>query len=217
MPVAAIQRRRSKPLSRHSGLTLSVTTKGTLIRRDIGLLRKISERNTLTINVTITTLSRNLSRMLEGRAPRPAKRLETVRALTEAGLRTGIFIMPVVPGITDSPESLEALVAASDRAGASYVAYQVLFLRGSAKKEFYPFLDAHFPRLAPRLKRIYGANVYYSADYRAGIDKLMRGLLRTYGLMPRSGSWKDGRTGSGRGRSATIEKIIGESQLPLGF
>jgi DNA repair photolyase len=223
-------------LARREGLTLSITTKGALITRDIDLLLEIARRNTLTINITITTLSRKLSRMLEGRAPRPAKRLEALRSLTSAGLRAGVFIMPVIPAITDGAAALEAIVAAASRAGASYVACQALFLRSSARKEFYPFLDASFPKLAPRLKRIYGANVYYTSDYRERLSVLFRKLQVKYGFAPRSGRWDPGassngerrlrRTGGGAGaaggasrasRSRTVTHLIDRLQMPLAF
>jgi DNA repair photolyase len=220
--------------ARRQGLSLSITTKGCLITRDIELLQSIARRNRLSMHVTITTLSRKLSRLLEPRAPRPGRRLETVRALTGAGIRTGIFIMPVIPGITDAPSSLEALVAASARAGASSVAYQTLSLRGSTKKEFYPFLDASFPRLAPRLRRAYGANGDYSSGYRCQLRRFMEALLRKYGLSPRLDSWEEGgqegrRQGKGPESEAAVRPSRGArreagwieteegSQLPLGF
>jgi DNA repair photolyase len=220
--------------ARRQGLSLSITTKGCLITRDIELLQSIARRNRLSMHVTITTLSRKLSRLLEPRAPRPGRRLETVRALTGAGIRTGIFIMPVIPGITDATSSLEALVAASARAGASSVAYQTLSLRGSTKKEFYPFLDASFPRLAPRLRRAYGANGDYSSGYRRQLRRFMEALLRKYGLSPRLDSWEEGgqegrRQGKGPESEAAVRPSRGArreagwieteegSQLPLGF
>jgi len=94
--------------------------------------------------------------------------------------------MPVLPGITDLPAMLEAIAAASARAGASYLAHQVLFLRSSAKKEFYPFLAEHFPRLAPRYRRIYGATERHTPEYREKVDTLVAALRRKHGLEPRA-------------------------------
>jgi DNA repair photolyase len=221
-------------LARRQGLSLSITTKGYLITRDIDLLQSIARRNRLSVHVTITTLSRRLSRLLEPRAPRPEKRLEAVRALTGASIRAGIFIMPVIPGITDAPSSLEALVAASARAGASSVAYQTLSLRGSTKKEFYPFLDASFPRLAPRLRRAYGASGGYSSGYRHQLRRFMEALLLKYDLSPHLDSWEErgqegGQQGKGPGSQGAVRpergarrpaeriEMEGGSQLPLGF
>lgn len=213
--------------ARKEGLRLSITTKGTLVTRDIDLLRAVSERNDLTVNMTITTLSRRLARLLEPRAPRPGKRLEAVRELSEAGLRTGVFIMPVIPGITDAPASLDALVGAAARAGASRVAHQVLFLRDSARREFFPLVQRAYPRLAPHLRRGYRADVYYSADYRARVDQLMRTLRRKHGLSRREEATARDARGGADGAAcvaggATVavlnaKESLGNSQLPLCF
>ena len=77
-------------LTRHEGLHLGIITKGNLILRDIDLLKEIGQKNRLTANVTITTLNVKLARILEPRAPRPDLRMDTVRQLNQAGIRTGV-------------------------------------------------------------------------------------------------------------------------------
>jgi DNA repair photolyase len=119
---------------------------------------------------------------MEPRAPRPGKRLLAVRALSEAGIRTGVFIMPVLPGITDRTASLEAIASAASRAGASYMAHQVLFLMSSAKRSFYPFLSERFPGLLARYRRTYALSAYNTAAYRKRIDLLMESLKKRYDL-----------------------------------
>lgn len=171
--------------ARREGLSLSITTKSALVTRDIDLITAVAKRNAISVNMTITTLSRRLARILEPRAPRPALRLEAVRDLARAGIPVGVFIMPILPGITDAPSSLEALVSAAARGGASYVAHQVLFLRTSAKKEFFPFLAEHFPGHVRRYRWIYGSAAYYSPEYREKISVLMRELRGRYGLSSR--------------------------------
>jgi len=84
------------------------------------LLRRIAERSSLTINITIVTIRTRLARLLELRAPRPDLRLDAVRKLREAGLRAGVFAMPVLPGITDSEKELDALAHAASDAGAQW-------------------------------------------------------------------------------------------------
>jgi len=182
-----VTRKLLEVFAKRNGLRLSITTKSDLVTRDLDLLGEIARRNRLTVNLTITTVNRRLARLLEPRAPRPLRRFEAVRQVSEAGIAAGVFIMPIVPGITDAPESLESLVAAAARAGASYLAHQVLFLRSSAKKEFYPFLRGNFPRLSPRYVRIYGASAYHTAEYRRRIDDLVGTLRRKHGLDSRPG------------------------------
>lgn len=164
------------------GIRFSITTKSDLVTRDIDCLREIGLRMPLSVNITITTLNRRLSRTMEPRAPRPARRLLAVRALARAGIRTGVFIMPVLPGITDRPASLEAIASAAARAGASHLAHQVLFLMSSAKRSFYPFLEERFPRLLARYRRTYALSAYNTAAYRQRIDALMESLKKRYDL-----------------------------------
>jgi DNA repair photolyase len=218
-----VTRRLLEVFSRREGLRLSITTKSDLVTRDIDLIREIARRNSISVNLTITTLSRRLARILEPRAPRPALRLIAVKTLAEAGIPTGVFIMPVVPGITDAAESLEAIVAAAARAGASYLAHQVLFLRDSAKKEFYPFLAEHFPRLAPRYRRIYGGSAYHTEEYRDRVDALVSSLRRKYGLGTRASceepdTARDDGMAAGRppARHADAQSGTG-AQMALGF
>ncbi len=95
--------------SRHAGYKLGMITKSNLITRDIDLLQRIAERNTLVVHVTITTTDAELARKLEPRAPRPDLRFAAVRKLREAGIRTGIFCSPLMPGINDAEASVEAV------------------------------------------------------------------------------------------------------------
>jgi DNA repair photolyase len=136
-------------------LSLSITTKSDLVTRDVDLLTRIRERNDVQVNLTITSPHHTLSRRIEPRAPRPDKRLAAVKSLAEAGVPVGIFLMPVMPWINDAPEDLELLGGLASEAGAGYLVSQVLFLRQSAKKRFFPFLGEEFPELLPLYRRLY--------------------------------------------------------------
>jgi DNA repair photolyase len=144
-------------LAARRGLRLSITTKSDLVTRDLDLLQRVRERNQVEVNVTVTTPHYRLSRKTEPRAPRPDRRLAAVRALAESGLTAGVFIMPILPRITDSLEDLDLLIGLAREAGASYVATQVLFLRKCSKKRFYPWLEEEFPGLLPCYRRLYAS------------------------------------------------------------
>src|SRR3984957_7262284 len=103
--------------ARHRGFELGIVTKSNLIVRDIELLREVSQYNALSIHITITTMNVELARILEPRAPRPGLRTEAVRELSAAGLDVGVSSSPVLPGITDSPADLEAVVRSAAAAG----------------------------------------------------------------------------------------------------
>src|SRR5579863_4850344 len=134
--------------ARHRGYELGIITKSNLIARDLEQLKEVAKTNRLSVHVTVTTLNVDLARILEPRAPRPDLRLEAVRTLSQAGLRVGVSCSPVVPGITDAPKDLEAVVQGAAEAGADYVFANPLFLKPCSAAVFLPFLDQNFPRLA---------------------------------------------------------------------
>ena len=115
-------------MAEREGLSLSITTKSNQVVRDIDVIKRISERSSITIHMTVTTLRTRLARMLEPRAPRPDLRLAALRQLREAGINAGVNAMPVLPGLTDREEDLDALARAARDAGAQWIAASVLFL-----------------------------------------------------------------------------------------
>jgi DNA repair photolyase len=132
--------------------------------------------------MTITTPRARLARMLEPRAPRPELRFAAVRKLREAGLQAGVFVMPVLPGITDRPQDLDALAREASNAGAQWFCASVLFLMPSSRKEFMPFLEKEFPRLAQQYRDFYEKRAYAPESYRRDISRQFAELRRKYGL-----------------------------------
>lgn len=169
-------------LARHKGLEIGVVTKGTLILRDMELLRVLSRQNTLTICVTITTMNTELARILEPRAPRPDLRMKVVRQLTEGGIRAGINCAPVLPGITDIPADIETLVAAAAQAGAAFVFSNPLFLKSCSEKVFLLFVEQEFPHLLPLYRARYSSRAFLPAEYGRRITKLVRKYCAKYRL-----------------------------------
>ena len=175
------------------GLSVSITTKSDQVAKGIELLKRISERSSLTVNVTITTVRTRLARLLEPRAPRPDLRLAAVRKLREAGISTGVFAMPILPGLTDSEKDLDALAKAAKDSGAQWLGANVLFLMPSSWKPFLEFLESHFPRLATRYRDWYRGYGYAPERYRRQIAERVSKLRTKYGLGSRP-SGGDGRS-----------------------
>jgi DNA repair photolyase len=169
-------------LVRHEGLELGIITKGNLILRDLDLLTQIAQKNRLTANVTITTLNVDLARILEPRAPRPDLRMETVRKLTQAGIRTGVSCSPVIPGITDSMRNLEALVRATAEAGGKHIFANPLFLKPCSAAVFLPFLEKEFPQLAADYRQRYKDRAFLPKSYGKRISQLMGRLRQKHGM-----------------------------------
>jgi len=164
------------------GLSLSITTKSDQVLRDLDLLKRIHERSTLTVNLSVTTPRARLARLLEPRAPRPDLRIAAVRTLRQAGIAAGILVMPVLPGLTDGVADLENLAAAARDAGACWFAASVLFLMPASRKQFFPFLAQKFPRLMRRYQEWYARSGYAPESYRAEIKERFASLRRKYGL-----------------------------------
>jgi DNA repair photolyase len=164
------------------GLTVSITTKSNQVLRDVDLLRRIAAHSTLHVNLTVTTHRARLARLLEPRAPRPDLRLAAVHALRDAGLAAGVFVMPVLPGLTDRAEDLEALARAARDAGAQWFAASVLFLMPSAREQFFPFLERKFPRLARQYRERCQNAAYAPESYRREISQRVASIRTKYGL-----------------------------------
>jgi len=167
------------------GLSVSITTKSNQVVRDLDLLCRIAAGSALHINITITTLRPRLARLLEPRAPRPDLRLAAVKALREAGLPVGVFAMPVLPGLTDGEADLDALCCAARDAGAQWLAASVLFLMPSAQKQFLPFVQEKFPRLARQYRAWYARSGHAPESYRREIAVRVARLRARYGLRSR--------------------------------
>ena len=164
------------------GRFLSITTKSNLIKRDIDLLKTVARSNVLHINITITTSDADLARKLEPRAPRPDLRLAAVAALASAGLSVGVFLNPIVPGLTDGVANLDRVASAAAHAGARYLGGGILFLMPSAQKEFFPFLDREFPELAPRYRQRFAHNPYLRGEYARMIRERVARIRARHGL-----------------------------------
>lgn len=172
-------------LAKREGLSISIITKSNQIVRDIDVLKKIAERSSLQIDITVTTLRARLARLLEPRAPQPNLRLAAVKELHEAGLPVGVSASPLLPGITDGEGELEAVAAAAKEAGAQWFFSGVLFLMPSSAKQFLPFVREKFPRLAKQYEQWYAKNGYAPAEYRRKASERVARLRKKYGFAPR--------------------------------
>jgi len=165
--------------ARESGWHLGITTKSDVITRDIDLLKQIARRNVLGIHITITTTDEKLARLIEPRAPRVELRLDTVRRLRAAGICVAVFPNPVMPGINDSEESLDAVARAAKEAGAMSFGGGALYLPGASQQVFLPFVDREFPHLAQRYRETFEKGIHLSRRYKEALsEKVHRIRLR---------------------------------------
>ena len=167
------------------GVRLSITTKATLVARDANLLAEIARGSELSVNFSITTADPALARRLEPRAPRPDLRFGAMAALARAGIETRLFVMPVLPLITDGEDNLRALLGAARAAGASAAESNVLFLRPGTRETFFAFLTAEFPALVAEYERLYAGSAYAPRRYVAEIEARVARLASAAGFAAR--------------------------------
>lgn len=169
-------------LAEHAGLHVTLITKSPLITRDIDVLSRLMQRSSLSVHLSLITLDRELARRLEPRAPTPEARLRALARLREAGIDAGINCMPVLPGITDDPFALEALVRRVAEAGATYVSACALRLQPAARERYLPFIEREFPHLAERYRSTYATSSNARDSYREGLARFFARVCRRYGV-----------------------------------
>jgi len=142
----------------------SVLTKSPLLLRDLDLMKEISERTDFTANLSIPTLDEKAWRDTEPHTPHPRKRIEAVAELKRAGIRTGVLIAPLIPGVNDAPHQVEPLLELLDEAGPDSIGGVALHLRGEVRDIWFDWLRERRPDLLPRYKELYERGAYMALD-----------------------------------------------------
>jgi DNA repair photolyase len=170
-----------------SGTPFSILTKGTLARRDIPLLAAAAEQVPVGFGVSLAIWDDDVHHALEPGVPSPRARLELVRAVTDAGLSCGVLLAPVLPGLTDSVQHLDAAIGAVAAAGATGVTVIPLHLRPGAREWFMAWLARAHPELVARYRQLYARRAYVPAEYRQWLAGRVAPLLVRHGLDGESG------------------------------
>ncbi|MFG3116030.1 Rv2578c family radical SAM protein [Streptomyces sp. NPDC048197] len=182
----------------------SILTKGTLILRDLELLRQAAEITDVGISVSVGFLDHELWRTVEPGTPAPERRLDVVRTLTAHGIPCGVLMAPVIPFLGDAPEQLRGTVRAIAEAGAGSVTPLVLHLRPGAREWFLSWLDRHHPHLVRRYATMYADGAYAPTWYQRRITRQVHELAAEYGIGPaRSGEARRIRPPSGDAGNST--------------
>jgi DNA repair photolyase len=168
----------------------SILTKSTLILRDLRLLAKAAEQTEVRVNLSVGTLDREVWRLTEPGTPPPEKRLEAVEALNEAGVRCGVLIAPVIPGLSDSDEQLRDVARACASAGAVSVTVIGLHLRRGVRQHYYDWMTAARPDLVPLHRHRFRGGAYQSAEEQARLAAAVQEAFREAGGEPAAGSMR---------------------------
>jgi DNA repair photolyase len=165
-----------------SGTPFSILTKGTLLRRDLPLLAEASRLVPVDLAMSIAIYDDELQQSVEPGTPTPTARLATVKAAREHGLECSVFMMPILPFLTDTRAHLDYALAQIRNAGASSVLYTALHLRPGAKEWFMQWLAETRPDLLPRYQQMYGKGASAPKDYRRWLAAKISPLIRANGL-----------------------------------
>lgn len=163
----------------------SVTTKSSLVRRDADVLSELARHAGFGVNISLISLDVDLLRRLEPGAPTPSSRLETISRLGQAGIPVSVFLAPVLPGITDRPESLAEVVRAAAEHGATDVWTGALRLPDGARDHFMDTVSEYFPRLEASYEQLYAGRPTLPTGYQMRIEGQVRALRDESGIVER--------------------------------
>ena len=161
----------------------SIITKSPHIIRDADVLEALNAVADVTVNFSISTLDEDVWKRIEPATSKPQKRPRAMRILTERGIRCGVMLAPILPGLTDDPQSLRDVVEAAREHGASFVHDNVLYLKPGTKEWFMPFLREAYPHLSERYAKFY-RGVYAPKSYTQEVHRTVESLRREYDLIP---------------------------------
>jgi DNA repair photolyase len=151
---------------------VAIVTKSALVIRDIDILKEMAAKNLVRVGLSVTTLDRKLARTMEPRAATPQRRLEAIRALSEAGIQTAIMVAPIIPALND--HEIERILDAGKAAGAMEASYVILRLPLEVSPLFRDWLLQHYP---DRYRHVMSLirSMRGGKDYDADFGKRMKG------------------------------------------
>jgi DNA repair photolyase len=162
-----------------------IITRGPLIVRDVDLLVEASRRAAVTVTFSVPTLDLQIWRTTEpGTAP-PQQRLRALRTLVDAGVRAGVGVAPILPGLSDRLDLLADVIKAARDAGAVSLWANVLYLRPGTREHFLEHLARDWPELLPRYERLYAGRAYLDKPATDPIQRRVRELRRTLSITDR--------------------------------
>ena len=163
----------------------SIITRGPMIVRDIDVLVEAARRANVSVTFSIPTLDEDVWRKTEPSTAHPRQRLKAVSKLVDAGIKTGVGMAPILPGLSDRPGQLREVVKAAREAGATGVWTNVLFLRPGTREHFLQHLAEDWPELVPRYRELYRRRAYLGAEEVKPIKRRVSALARELGVSDR--------------------------------
>jgi len=175
--------RRALEVVHEYNFPVHMLTKSTLIERDIDILRKINDRSRAIVSFSFSSVDDGISAIFEPGVPPPSRRLETIKRFKDAGIACGMFLLPVIPFVTDTPELIEGAVRKASETGIDFIIFGGMTLKEGRQKDY--FLDAtkeHSPDIAAKYKDIYSYSKWGepSKEYADAINLAFNAIARKY-------------------------------------
>ncbi len=162
-----------------------IITRGPMIVRDIDVLTEAAKRASVGITFSIPTLDEEVWRKTEPSTAHPRQRLRALKELVDAGIKVGVGMAPILPGISDRPEQLREVVKAAREAGATGVWTNLLFLRPGTREHFLEHVAEDFPDQLPRYLELYKGRAYLPADETKPVRKQVAAFAKEVGVRDR--------------------------------
>jgi DNA repair photolyase len=153
----------------------SILTKSPLLLRDLPVMKEIAQRTDFSAALSVPTLDERAWRATEPHTPNPRARLDAVADLTGAGIKTGVLVAPLMPGINDAPDQIAEILELASQAGAAYISGIALHLRGEVKGLFLEWLEANRPDLTALYESLYKRGAYMPVDERRRLAGVVEG------------------------------------------
>jgi DNA repair photolyase len=163
----------------------SIITRGPLIVRDLDVLVRAAKRTKVAVMFSVPTIDREIWRRTEPSTAPPLQRLRALSLLVEAGIRASVGMAPILPGISDAPEQLAAVVRAARAAGACGIWASPLHLKPGTREHFLECLARDWPELLPEYETLYDGRAYLRNAAAAPVRTEVRELARTHGIRDR--------------------------------
>lgn len=164
---------------------VGLITRGPMIVRDIDLLTDLARRAALHVTFSIPTVDDDLWRRTEPGTAHPRQRLRAIERLVAAGLDVGVGMAPILPGLSDRPDRLEAVVKAAREAGATGLWSGMLHLKDGTREHFMSMLQKHWPELVPRYEHAYRDRAYLPSRFGEATMREVGRLRAVHGVSDR--------------------------------
>ena len=180
--------RRALELVDEYNFPVHVLTKSTLVKRDIDILKKINKKNRAIVSFSFSSADDEISAIFEPGVPPPSERLKNLTFFKNEGIACGMFLLPVIPFITDIPELMEETIRKASEAGLDFIIFGGMTLKeGRQKDYFFKTLKKYYPKLIVEYENIYQKSKWGEAagEYYNSINLTFNCIIKKYKIPPR--------------------------------